>query len=223
MLIGVANVVSKRIKKILVSNEGIVQTIYNPIELEKYHRKNVNVGSFTYIHIGRLTPIKNQTMLLDAFSLVERVLPNSRLLIVGDGGLRDILEQHAAQLAIDDKVQFLGNRSDIPDLLANSDAFVLSSDSEACPMTVLEAMASGVPVIATNVGAISEQLGSNKMLSPKRDSQRLFENMKTIQTSTRLREKVISNQLDRVKVFDASIIALQHEKLYRQLYSKVNQ
>jgi glycosyltransferase involved in cell wall biosynthesis len=102
--------------------------------------------------VARLTPQKNHALLLEAIALA----PGVELLLAGDGPLRGELQAQAQRLGIAARVHFLGIRHDIPDLLAASDAFVLSSTVEANPLAVMEAMAAGLPVICTAVGGIRE-------------------------------------------------------------------
>ena len=104
--------------------------------------------------VGRLDPVKNQTLLLNAFKIVHDKSANARLKIVGDGPERENLEREAAQLKVTQFVDFMGYREDVREQLITSDVFVLSSHYEAMPMTILEAMAIGCPVVTTDVGGI---------------------------------------------------------------------
>jgi glycosyltransferase involved in cell wall biosynthesis len=126
-------------------------------------------------HVARLVPIKNQMLLLSAFRRVVDTLPDARLLIVGDGPLREPLTAHAADLGLGGHVSFLGARDDVADWLPSLDVFVLSSDAEGTSMSVLEAMASGVCVVATDVGGTPELLAGGRagVLVPPRDAPRL--------------------------------------------------
>ena len=87
---------------------------------------------------------------------VLRELPDARFLIVGDGPRREALEHLSVELKIADAVQFLGSRSDIPDLLAACDLFALTSLNEANPVSILESLACEVPVVAPAVGSLHE-------------------------------------------------------------------
>jgi glycosyltransferase involved in cell wall biosynthesis len=84
--------------------------------------------------------------------------PQARLLIVGDGSLRGALEKEAENLGIMPYTIFAGARRDIPELLASMDVFALSSDNEGMPVAILEAMAAGLPIVATAVGGISDAI-----------------------------------------------------------------
>lgn len=106
--------------------------------------------------VGRLAEVKNQAYLIDAFARLLDRLPAQRhrlaLLIVGDGHMRDKLEQQVRAAGIGDRVWFAGNRDDVPVMMQAMDVFVLPSLAEGISNTILEAMASGLPVIATRVG-----------------------------------------------------------------------
>lgn len=106
--------------------------------------------------VARLETEKGHHFLLTAFHQLRRRYPHAKLLIVGDGSLRTALQAQAKTLAIDGAVQFLGARADIPALLATCDVFVLPSLKEGVPLSILEAMAAGKPVVASAVGSIPQ-------------------------------------------------------------------
>lgn len=105
-------------------------------------------------HVGRLEAAKDQEGLLRACQPVFAARPDVRLVIVGSGPRRRDLELTAASLGIATRVDFLGVRDDVHDLLPHMDAFVLSSVNEGLPLALLEAMACARPVVATAVGEI---------------------------------------------------------------------
>lgn len=110
------------------------------------------------IHVARLHPVKDQATLLSAFVKVAAGQRDADLLLAGDGPLRRQLEQQAVDLSLQGRAHFLGVRADIPAILSIGEAFVLTSRTEAAPLTVLEAMASGLPVVAPAVGGIAEMV-----------------------------------------------------------------
>ena len=105
-------------------------------------------------HVARLAPVKNQRLLLDAFARVLKAMPAAKLAIIGDGPERARLTAHAAQLNLGDAAVFHGETSDVPAKLASAHIFCLSSDSEGTPVSVIEALAAGRPVVATAVGGL---------------------------------------------------------------------
>ncbi|PWW07545.1 glycosyltransferase EpsF [Paenibacillus cellulosilyticus] len=101
-------------------------------------------------HIGRFSPQKNHALLLDAFAQFVLIRPNARLLLAGDGPLRPEMERKAKALGLEERVRFLGLRSDIPELLGTLDAFVLPSLYEGLGIVLIEAQAAGVPCLVSS-------------------------------------------------------------------------
>lgn len=125
---------------------------------------------FIWLAVGRLEPAKEYPAMLYAFAQILKRFPLSRLLIVGEGSLRPSIEALAKKLGIRESVHFLGLRSDVPDLMRGADAYVMSSAWEGMPMVLLEAHASGLPIVTTNVGGNGEIVIDGKtgfLVSPK--------------------------------------------------------
>ena len=122
--------------------------------------------------VARLAQQKGLDVLIDAFPAVVSEWPQASLVICGEGEERAALEARAARLGIADRVRFLGERSDVPSVLADLDVFVLPSRFEGLCLAVIEAQAAGVPVIATPVGGIQETVipGETGTLVPVDDA-----------------------------------------------------
>lgn len=122
--------------------------------------------------VARLTAAKDHVNLFDAFRRVRAVHSDARLLVVGDGELRDQLTRALAERDLTDAVILAGSRSDVADVLSAMDVFVLSSATEGLAVTLLEAMAAGLPVVATRVGGNPEVVvdGETGRLVPPRDA-----------------------------------------------------
>ena len=110
--------------------------------------------------VGRLTAIKQHRLFLDAVSAAARSRPRLIALIAGDGELRGEIEAHAAALGLTDRVRFLGWRRDLAILYAATDVFLLTSRNEGTPVALIEAMASGVPGVSTDVGGVKDVIAS---------------------------------------------------------------
>ena len=113
-------------------------------------------GAIVVGHVGRLSAEKGQARLLRVFPRVLESVPSARLMFAGDGPQMGALRDLARSLGVVSSTVFLGYRDDIPEVFANLDLLVLSSDTEGLPNVVLEAMAMGVPVVATAVGGTPE-------------------------------------------------------------------
>jgi glycosyltransferase involved in cell wall biosynthesis len=106
--------------------------------------------------VANFSPVKRHDMLLQALTQVREKLPDVRCLLIGDGVLRVTVEGMAQQMGLSEMVVFFGSRSDVPDLLPAIDVFALTSDSESFSNAIVEAMASGKPVVATDCGGPAE-------------------------------------------------------------------
>jgi len=116
-----------------------------------------------FITVGRLSPEKNQTRLLDAFAIMHAQHPETRLLLVGDGPLRLQLEAHAEHLGLGESVVMTGALANPYPLLARADCFVLSSDYEGQPMVLLEAAVAGLPIVTVRFGSVSDALPAGQL------------------------------------------------------------
>jgi glycosyltransferase involved in cell wall biosynthesis len=112
--------------------------------------------------VAALRPEKNHELFLEMAARVVAALPDAQFLLIGDGPCRAALEHRAAELGVAEHVQFLGSRHDVPRLLAALDVFALTSHIEANPVSILEAMSVGKPVVATNVGSIHEAVAEGR-------------------------------------------------------------
>lgn len=125
--------------------------------------------------VGRLVKIKNLPLFLDAAALARRQHPPLRFVVVGDGELRGELAAYAGARGLADRVSFVGWRRDMPEIYADLDAVVISSDNEGTPVSLIEAMAAGCPVIATAVGGVPDLIadGETGRLVPPGDAEAL--------------------------------------------------
>ncbi|MGA3129044.1 MAG: glycosyltransferase, partial [Candidatus Korobacteraceae bacterium] len=169
------------------------------------------------VTVARLSPEKNHSMLLRAFARVQKKL-DSRLLLVGDGPERSAIETEIARLSLQRSVTLLGVRSDIPEILAASDVFLLSSTREALPLAVLEAMAAGLPVVATNVGdlpMIVKEGVTGLLVNP--DDERAFANALFELLSDANRAKELGSRGRKLaEGFSVEAMVRAYESLYEQ-------
>jgi glycosyltransferase involved in cell wall biosynthesis len=124
---------------------------------EQWRNKNgFSSDDLLFVCVARFYPQKNHKTLLEAFSSGPAANPRAKLLLAGDGYLRDEVEAQVRRLGLSEKVFLLGRREDVPELLAACDAFVLASLWEGNPLSVMEAMAAGLPCVVTAVGGVPE-------------------------------------------------------------------
>jgi glycosyltransferase involved in cell wall biosynthesis len=159
-----------------------IEVIENGIELDRYgpapdrtalrRALGLDPARRYILTVARFHPVKDHATLLHGFAPVAAARPDVDLLLAGDGLLRGELEELTRSLGIEGRVRFLGVRSDVPDLLKAADLFALTSVSEAASLTVLEAMASSLPVVVTAVGGNPEMVrhGVEGLLVPRGDA-----------------------------------------------------
>ncbi|QJW97377.1 glycosyltransferase [Frigoriglobus tundricola] len=159
-----------------------IEVIENGIEIDRYgppadkalakREVGLEPARRYLIHVARHHPVKDQATLLRGFAQAASTLPDLDLLMVGDGPLREELEALARELRVPERVKFLGIRTDIPELMRAADAFALTSLSEAASLTLLEALASALPAIVTNVGGNPEIVRHERegLLFPRGDA-----------------------------------------------------
>lgn len=131
--------------------------------------------AFVVGHVGGLIPLRDQAVIMKALALVAKEVPNAYLVFIGDGPLRNQLEDQAAELGITGRVLFLGYRDDVPELLAVMDAYVNMAHAEGFGIAVVEAMQAGLPVVLANAGALPELIedGISGILVPPGNSEAL--------------------------------------------------
>jgi glycosyltransferase involved in cell wall biosynthesis len=154
------------------------------------------------LYTGRLSIEKGLSVLFESLKLLGDAGRDYELTLVGDGVDRDRLEAHARELAIDRHLVFAGYRSqqEVGEYLRQSDIFILPSFAEGVPVSLMEAMATGIPVVATNVGGVSELVESERtgLLVPPADSAALAQAIARYQDDQELRRCVASHGRERV-------------------------
>jgi len=202
-----------------------VPVVRNGICLARYHRPPNN-GLRDVWWGGKEEPIiltaarldlqKGHSYLLQAAVLV----PKARFVLAGDGPLRGMLEAQAAALGVADRIVFLGQRDDVPALLASCDLFVLPSLFEGLPLSILEAMAAGKPIIATMIGGTNEAIrhGENGILVPPADPVALAAAIRTLLADPALaRRMAVAGEFRARKEFDASVMVERVTGIYNEL------
>jgi glycosyltransferase involved in cell wall biosynthesis len=170
--------------------------------------------------VGRIFPIKNHALFLDAAARISARERNARFIIVGDGVLRPTLEKQASNLGIADRVLFTGWRRDLPRICADLDALVVCSDNEGTPVSAIEAMASSCPVVATRVGGLPDLIEDHKTgrLIPPRDAEALASAVLVLLTSPRIARTIGQNAQESVhQRFTVQRLFRDIDDLYTQL------
>jgi len=229
--------VSHEVQNYFIQNRHIppkkISTIHYGVDLSRFRksgktiRKELGLSDHDLIIsvVGHLSDVKGHTYLLKASPSLIRKNPRIQLVFAGDGPEKASLEKEAKSLGIREHVHFLGVRSDVPDILRSSDIFVLPSIYEGLPNVVLEAMASGLPVVASGVGGIPEAVENGKtgFLFPAGDSLRLKQALSPLIQDKKLRQKMGEAGRRRVEnSFSIDVEVQKFQDLFQTLYFRSN-
>lgn len=184
-------------------------------------RRGLGIADDTVIALtaANLRREKDYPNLLHATALVVTQDPHLTVLAAGQGPLEaDVTALHH-ELGLGDRFRLLGYRPDVPDLMAAADFFVLGSAFEGLPVSIMEAMAAGLPVVATAVGGVPEAVldGETGLLVPPHDASALAAAMVTVARSPELRERLGSAAAERSRIFDIRAAVTEEEQAYAEL------
>jgi glycosyltransferase involved in cell wall biosynthesis len=228
--VGVCDAVSEELLSKHARFSKRIVTIKNGIDLARFKARNAQSHAALQAElklpspcrligiVARLNPVKNHRLLLEAFAEVNKQYPHSALVIVGDGATREALEHFAKALDISAVVFFLGDRTDVHELLAGMDVFVLSSNNEGYSLALLEAAAACLPLVATDVGGNRDIVkhGQTGLLVPPQDSVALAEALLTLVSDSQQADRLGDNARSWVEQH-ASVDAMAdaYERLYQ--------
>ncbi len=210
-----------RQSRVAVIGNGLPESVFAETLPAVPHRPGIlRVGMIARMN----TRSKNHTVFLRAAARLGSRFPNVEFLIVGDGPLRPELEREAGNLGLKARVFFLGDRRDIPSVLASLDVFVLPSSSESLSNAILESMAAGVPVIASRAGGNSELIAQDRgILVAPDDDQVLAEGIERLLRDAALRAHLGRNAKEFAQAnFTLEQTRKRHEDLYAELLEKKN-
>ena len=167
---------AKWIYSIEIVENGKVKIIHNGTDVEKYHFDSVehekiknqmgHSGKIVFGNVARFKKQKNHEFLIDIFAEIHKMNQNTVLILVGQGELEENMKEKIAKLGLDDCVEFLGARNDVPTLLKDFDVFLLPSLFEGLPLVGIEAQAAGLPMITSNTVTLEADVTGNVTFLP---------------------------------------------------------
>lgn len=193
-----------------------IPVIFNGIDLSKCLPKEAYFtnGNFKILHIGRFDEQKNHIGLLNAFHAFHEKHPDSELWLIGDGEKRAEMEIYVNENRLADSVKFLGLQSSVYGYLRDADMFTLPSLYEGIPMTLIEAMGTGLPIVATKVGGVLDMLDENSALLVDVDVEQVAQAFERYYLDEQLRKKHGTAAKERVIQFSAEQMAKDYECVY---------
>ena len=191
--VALSELIQESIEKEYKIKKKKIPVILNGIDLSKCQPKADYAikDKIKILHIGRFSPQKNHKGLIEAFHLFHQEYPQSILQLIGEGELREEVKKQVNQLGLTASVELLGLQENVHAYLHSADIFTLPSNYEGIPITLIEAMGTGLPIVATNVGGIPDMLqdGENTILTTLSTSE-IAEAFFTFASDERLRKKM---------------------------------
>lgn len=234
--------VSEAVRRDVISHLQLppskVRTLRNGVNLDEFHpvaaaarhaireRLGLPASAKVVVMVARLVSQKNQSLVIESAMEVLKAVPRAHFLFVGDGPDNEALKELASVRCVRDHVTFLGKRDDVPDILAASDVSVLPSTREGFSNAVLESMACGVPVIASNVGGNAEVIdnGINGFLldmqpapSPAPNASRFVRYLKRLLLEDDFRMRMGAVAHSSVEAFSIDTMVRETEQAYLDL------
>lgn len=196
-----------------------VEMVVNPVDITEFYPKGQIDIYYDFINVARIYRSKNQKLLVEAMGKVLDLHPAAKLAIVGEGPLKEDLISFIREKGLEESVELLGRRDDIAGLMRLSRVYVMSSDYEGLPMSILEAMASGLPIVSTRVGGIADVVTDNGVLVDAGDSDALASAMSSILDDDDGRMKMGQRSREKAKSYSVECVSASYEELYAQ-YSR---
>ena len=207
-----------------------IEVVPNFIDISKYKiqqqkciKENSKIGKeFIITHVSNFRPVKNIKNVIMVFNNIQKKIP-SKLLMIGEGPDKQMAEQLCKKLLIEDKVEFLGNSSQVEKKLCHSDLFLLPSTTESFGLAALEAMASNVAIISSNAGGLPEinSHGKTGYLTNANDIESMSNYAISILENPSLLEEMKIKGFNKAKSFDIKKIVPLYEKIYEDVLKQL--
>jgi L-malate glycosyltransferase len=230
--------VGQAVRGALVANDGFparrVQVIYNGIDLSPFAvphddrrsiRREMGVGDedFVILQVARLDYLKDHATAIRTLAQIIPQRTDARLVLVGEGPELNAIQELIRLHQVETQVRLLGLRKDVARLLSAADLFLLTSISEGIPLTVIEAMAAGLPVVATQVGGMAEVVenGVTGLLAPSGNQERLAAQVLSLAEAPAIRQQMGQQGRNRaIALFSEDCMHASYRNLYQEILGK---
>ena len=219
----ISEAVETSLKNWIGSNVCEFYVVNNGVDLSRFggvpkHLEG-NPKELTILSVGNLRSVKDHATLLRALARLKF----GKLLIAGDGELRDSLQRLAVALEISERVQFLGRRDDVPELMASADVYVQPSRVEGFGLAPLEAMAAGLPVITSDAAGMKEMVEGAGLTFPVGNADALTDLLGEVLSNAQYRARLSEASLKRASLFSIDKTVEGYQAVYDTVLSRVSQ
>ena len=222
-LVAVSEENHKIAKEYYIAGDDKIKYVNNPVETEKYYKdENRDNKNLVFINVSRQDVNKNQIAIVRAMPEVLMTVPNAKLILLGDGNQHDIIKKEVERLKLKGCVELPGLKENVADYLSKADIYISVSHREGLPLSMLEAMASRLPVISTNVGGVPDLIKNSGILIDDNNPTQLIAAMTDLATDGEKRTLFGNNGFEVAKQFDAVKCAKAYWEIYEECYRKEN-
>lgn len=218
--VALSGLVRQTVQEVYGLPERKIPVIFNGTDLSSFRKKEAYGAEgrpFSMLHIGRFADVKNQELILKTAESLKKKGISFRLALIGDGETLEPMKALAKELGLEREVSFPGLQADVHPWLERADLFLLPSKYEGMPMTLLEAMGTGLPIVASAVGGIPDMLANEEsalLIEP--EEQALEEAILRLHGSEALRRKLGQGAARRSADFSAEAMAEQYLRVYQE-------
>lgn len=215
---------SKEIQKTVLQVYGLaeqdVPIVFNGLNLAKCIKKQSYSADekIKILHIGRFTAEKNHTCIIEAMKLLSDSGVNASLKLIGEGPLKCEMQQKVSEYGLETCIEFMGSQSNVYPFLSDADIFILPSIYEGIPLSLVEAIGTGLPIVASDVGGIPDMIENEVnglIITPNAES--LANAIKRLAENEELREQLGKNALSQSERFSAKNMAKKYLEIYDTL------
>ncbi|MFA7208832.1 MAG: glycosyltransferase [Parcubacteria group bacterium] len=212
--------------------KGVRKVVSNPVDMEAFNvvadydkdglKRKFNLSGNAVVYAGRFAPEKNIDIIVRAIALAKGQIPDITLAMAGHGASFDDIKKLVTDLGIEENVRFVGtlNRFELADLYRASEVFAITSTSETQSMTLIQAMACGLPAVGVRARALPEYIEGNGLLVDPGDSESLAEKIVELLRNHKLRGELSEKSLGSVQKFSDRNVALQWEGIYKKVLNE---
>ncbi len=212
--VAISEKIQETIKDLYEINLESIPLIYNGVDLEKcIEKKNYQLNNIV-LHIGRFCEQKNHKELIDIFKECLKLNKDLKLYLVGEGELKSDIEKKVEELKLDNNIVFIGHLSECYKIMNKADIFVMPSKWEGMPMTIIEAMGTGLPIVASNVGGLPDMIRDGKEGYIVNSKSEFVDKINKVLCDIELRKEFGKKEIDRGKKYSANKMADEYLKLY---------
>lgn len=219
--VGVGETVCDSISNAYGIKRGKVHLIFNGIDTTRFspdeETQKTSKTEIRLVNVGRMFHVKNPKLLIKSFFEALRDCPDIILTMVGDGEEREAIEMLVTDLGIKDKVNLVGNQENVETYLKNADIYISASNVEGVPLSVLEAMACGLPIISTKAGGVIDIVkdGENGILVEVGNKEELKNAIIRLCKDAILRKKIGTNALEASRKYSIKSTVRKYEEIYK--------